>query len=137
MDAQNSEDRRLKIDEPYYYNLLEIISSSDVENQKIAFQIIENMDYEDNFVYILFLYRSCDVKKRAVWNQFAPNSCSFCEDLKDKYSLNVTGLYKSMKGKVTEDQQDFVSRQFSTSLLKTLSNYGYDFIEEIQFKIKW
>jgi hypothetical protein len=137
MDAENSEDRRLKIDEPYYNNLLEILNSNDIENQKIAFQIIENMDYEDNFVYILFLYRSCDMKKRMLWNDYAPNSCAFCEDLKKKYSLNVPGLHKSMKGKISEDQKDFVQRQFSESLKKVLVNYGHDFIKSLKIEIEW
>jgi hypothetical protein len=31
----------------------------------------------------------------------------------------------------------FVQNQFSKSLMNTMHNYGYDFIDDLQIKIKW
>lgn len=137
MDAKNTKNRRLKIDEEYYNSILSMIESPDDENLKLSFQIIENMDYEDNFIYILFLYRACTTQTRKLWAEIAPNSAKFCEDLKVKHSLNVIGLHATLKGKVSKQQEEFVNRQFGQTLMKTLRNYGYEFIENIDLKIKW
>ena len=40
MDATNTENRRLKIDEEYYNSILSMIESPDDENLKLSFQII-------------------------------------------------------------------------------------------------
>ena len=137
MDETNFEIGRVKIDEPYYDQLLQMITSEDDANKEIAYQVIEQMDYEDNFVYILFLYRSCNNTARNKWQELAPNSARFCEALKTNHSFTVIGLYNSLKGHVTPEQEDFVARQFGNSLKNQLQNYGYGFIEDIKFKIKW
>lgn len=137
MDETNIEDRRLIIDEEYYYKLYEMIDSSDKSNFELAVQIIENMDYEDNFVYILFLFRSASKQSKGMWSELAPKSYAFCESLRTQYSMNIIGLHNTLKGRVSPEQERFVDRQFATQLMKTLHNYGYDFIEDIEFKIKW
>jgi len=137
MDETNIEDRRLIIDEDYYYKLNDMLASSDEENVKIAIQLIEMMNYEDNFVYILFLFRNLNKKGREFWQEYGPQSFDYCSKLKTQYSMNVIGLHSTLKGKVSPEQENFVARQFSNQLMKTLHNYGYDFIEDIQFKIKW
>jgi hypothetical protein len=38
---------------------------------------------------------------------------------------------------VNKQQEEFVNRQFGQTLLKTLRNYGYEFIDDIYLKIKW
>lgn len=137
MDVKNTKNRRLKITEEYYNSILKMIASPNKEDLVLSLQIIENMNYEDNFIYILFLYRACNEPQRKLWIDIAPKSGNFCEDLKAKHTLNVIGLHKTLIGKVTKEQEDFVNKEFGKTLRNTMRNYGYDFIEEINLKIKW
>lgn len=137
MDVKNIKNRRLKITEEYYNSILKMIDSPNKEDLVLSFQLIENMNYEDNFIYILFLYRACSENQRKLWSEISPKSGKYCEDLKAKHTLNVIGLHKTLIGKVTKEQEEFVNKEFGKTLQSTMYNYGYHFIEEINLKIKW
>jgi hypothetical protein len=74
---------------------------------------------------------------KAAWKEVAPKSYMYCEKLKDQYSLNLVGIYNSVKNEISDEDKLFVQNQFSKSLMNTMHNYGYDFIDDLQIKIKW
>jgi hypothetical protein len=138
MDEKNTAiEQRLSINEEYYYQLLPLIKSSSKEDYELAFQIIENMNYSENFIYMIFLYKETTKSMKAAWKEVAPKSYMYCEKLKDQYSLNLVGIYNSVKNEINDEDKLFVQNQFSKSLMNTLHNYGYDFIDDLQIKIKW
>ena len=70
-------EQKLVIDKQYFYQLLELINSNNEEDYSLAFQIIENMEYSNNFMYILFLFRNCISSKRELWQKVAPESYNY------------------------------------------------------------
>ena len=131
-------EQKLLIDKQYFYQLLELINSNNEEDYSLAFQIIENMEYSNNFMYILFLFRNCISSKRELWQKVAPESYTYASSLKEKYSFNIQGMYSVLKNDtLTEEQKEFISEQFSKSLHDTLKNYGYSFLKRVTFELEW
>lgn len=125
----------VKIDKQIFDKLLEMSLSTDSSNHIVVKGILENIDIEDNIIYILCLYKEINTTyKHGIFS-----------DIKDKISkaypkiLNEYGQYTNCTWDdiynyaVTLQNEDFKSAVaciYSKSLQNTLESIGYDFLKK-------
>ena len=123
-------------------NLIAMGKSPDIENQILALQLIETVNFDEHLIYIMLLYKLGKIEPET-W--YIHGSKTY-KQLKRKWSyagLTMASVitYKrifAMLGTVKknkEEQIQFFLRYFGSYLEKQCKALGYDFIETLEIKI--
>lgn len=120
-------------------NTISMLESPDKENHLVGLKVLENIDYKENLVVLLLCYKFGNPKE-AGWIDDAPKAFKY---MKGKVKLNKqhTFTYKDIftaivKTKAAVGQMDLFLDYFSLYLSEQCKVLGYDFIGEIEMKVK-
>lgn len=129
---------QIKITEESFESLKNMLNSEDTDNTKTALTAICNLDFKVNIVYILLLFKECNVTANK-WEHWGETVYTMLSSLADDINKGIT-FKKSLEILVQyeapiEDLQFFLNR-FSTHLADTLYDLGYKEIDTIELTIK-
>lgn len=131
--------KQLTMTHERYTNICQMLNSSDVENHTIGLSILEEQPFKENAAFILLIKKEAPVSNK-LWETHAPQ---LYKELKDIRNLDVEKVltYKSILQALVEikapiDQIQFYLETFSKYLHKQIIAIGYDFIEDLELKIK-
>ena len=83
---------KVKLNKEETKNLLNMISSTDVENATVAFQVLENSDLKDYFGELIVLYKY-GKKDHITWEKEAPKAWKkISEHFVDKSAMSSGSL---------------------------------------------
>lgn len=124
-------------------NLIAMIKSSDESNHEMAKTILESIDIEENlqWVFIIIVFAG---KSERFWmyntfyNELTKRFGSFLQASLDNRSMSLTLLNTVLPNEV-KLRTEYVELYFELYFLemkKSLNQYGYDFVNDIQIKAK-
>lgn len=121
-----------------FSNLLEMGKSSDKENHVVLLSLLENLDFDKNFVFILIIRKQTNIAFE-LWKEHCPNVIT---------KLSSTGLdpsksptYKdmlraSLEVKAPEEDVQFLLKTLGDEIQTSIKSVGYDFVEKLDITIK-
>jgi hypothetical protein len=120
-----------------FYNLIQMGSSINIEDRTLALMLVESVDLKEHLVYVLLFKKLCKIDDK-LWIEHAPKTY---RKLKSIVDLQRTITYKTIfemlgKYKVNIEQMQFFLEYFSKYLAEQCKSLGYDFIDELEIKIK-
>lgn len=129
---------KLVLDADSFDSILAMLQSNDKENEEVAFSVINNCDKEKSLVYLLYLHRLSN-EKAIEWEKRAPLAFEYLKTT--GYTPDRETSYKDILDIIKASDIDEKSSEFSYSyfgkyLLDTIQKLGYDFVENIEVKIK-
>jgi|LakMenE01Jun11ns_1017448.scaffolds.fasta_scaffold9890294_2 hypothetical protein len=124
-------------------NLIAMIKSPDESNHEIAKTILESLDIEENlqWVFIIIVFAG---KSERFWmhnnfyNELTKRFGSFLQASLENRAMSLTLLNTVLPNEV-KLKSPYVELYFELYFLemkKSLNQYGYDFVNEIQIKAK-
>lgn len=129
-----------------YKNLIRMLNSPDEENAIVALECLNNVDFKENMVLIMCLYKNCRHSEKfwienanAIYNKL--KDISMIEDSSSyrhqaKAMTNRRILEKAKEHDASNEQIKVFAECVTEELLIGLEQYGYDFIESINITIK-
>ncbi len=136
MDAKDTTDTRLVIDEASYKNLKGMLNSTP-EDVQVALSCIKTLNKQRNYVAIAFLRQTtrCDFFK---WAEQCKTHLKYQESLGIPvgYIIKFSDIYKALDNETAykdENKKFFTARyiEFLESILEKM-----DFVESIEIKVK-
>jgi len=120
-----------------FENLIKMGSSSDIENQMLALQLIETVSFNEHLVYIMLLKKLGKIDS-ITWTKHGNKTY---QKLSKVIDVNKVITYKKIFDllstvKANKDQVEFFLNYFAEYLEKQCKALGYDFIETLEIKIK-
>ena len=120
-----------------FYNLIDMGSSLNKEDQVLALCLIESIELKEHLVYVLLFRKLCKIED-AMWLEHCPTTY---KKLKKVVDLQKTVTYKTIfevlgKAKVDIEQMQFFLDYFSKYLSEQCKSLGYDFIDQLEIRIK-
>lgn len=122
-----------------YASLIKMLHSSDEENAVVALQCIDHMDFNDNMVTILMLYKKANIPY-TFWKEHAPNTVKLLKTcgVSGERVLTYADIMSIMRAKKADAYQlQLFVEGINETIKNDLVEYGYDFIEEISVKVKY
>lgn len=122
-----------------FENVLRMMESTDIENRSVALGILEQLDYSENLAFIL-LCKKHGAASAHEWEQQAPNLYKKLAAIPgmdmNRAITYKTALHhlKAMNAPVAQIQ--FFLDEFSRYLVRQLQSMGYDFIEDLEIRMK-
>ena len=130
----------MKLEKDTYLTVKKMLESSDKENMVLAFECIENTNFEENMIYILLLLRETNIDNLA-WIDNAPKTVANLEKNVYHDSLsNATTDFRKLgtilrEHKASEEDYQFFMIRYA-DFLKNTFNQDEDIIEDIIITIK-
>lgn len=137
MDAKDTTDTRLVIDEASYENLKKMLDSTP-EDVQVALSCIKRLDIKRNYVAIAFLRKQNDRCPASLWEKECKTHLAYQKSLGipiDK-AIKISDIYKSLDTATAykdENKKFFIARyiEFLESTLIVM-----DFVESIKITVK-
>ena len=136
MDAKDSKDKRLVIDEAYYKNLKKMLNASP-EDVQVALSCIKTLDKQRNFAAIAFLRKNtkCDILN---WIQQCNTHLKYQENLGIPvgYHIKISDIYRALGNETAykDENKKFFTARYVEFLKSTIA--GMDFVESIEITVK-
>lgn len=121
-----------------YDNLYKMMISPDNQNAVLALSLLETVDFKNNLVPILLLYKKTSISSE-YWKEHAPKLWAKLKKhgVSSDNPLTYKQILEIIKDKkVSEDQVNIFIQSVNDTLKNHLCDYGYDFIEKIEIKLK-
>jgi hypothetical protein len=127
---------KVKLNKEETKNLLNMISSTDVENATVAFQVLENSDLKDYFGELIVLYKY-GKKDYTVWEKEAPKSWKkISEYFLDKPGMSSGRCLSIMTDKkASKESLELYFENFVGDMIGFLDQLGYP-AEKFDISIK-
>jgi hypothetical protein len=128
-----------KLTEQNYFNLLDMINSTDAENHTIAKALISNLDVKENLVYLILLYK--ELPSGNTRKQFFDEKV--IEDLKLYFEVDLGYTHVDWDNIInyfSAPNQDplhlgFCLSRFSHDLTSRLNDAGFAFINNYKINL--
>jgi hypothetical protein len=125
----------INIDKERFDSLLKMLRSTD-EDVVMAMSVLNNVDVKHNFTKIILLIRLSDLKED-VWKNYCRKVMSWLSaNNLEKFSWQKMFDFILKKKAPAEDLQFFLD-VFAESLFKSISNVGYEFLNNVEIKLKY
>jgi hypothetical protein len=117
---------KVKLNKEETKNLLNMISSTDVENATVAFQVLENSDLKDYFGELIVLYKY-GKKDHITWEKEAPKAWKkISEHFVDKSAMSSGKCLSIMtEKKASKDSLELYFENFVGDMIGFLDQLGY------------
>jgi len=128
----------IKLTAETHDNIVEMMNSIDLENRVVALNCIENVDFNENLVYILLLKKQGGASS-SEWSTHAPNTSKLLKGIGINLDTSLTWkqyLEILIKRDTTPDKIQFYLDRFVAVIHKSITALGYDFIETLEVKVK-
>jgi outer membrane protease len=136
MDAKDTTDERLVIDEARYKNLKAMLNSTP-EDVQVALSCIKTLNKQRNYVAIAFLRQNtrCDFSN---WAKYCKTHLKYQESLGIPvgYVIKISDIYKALDNETAykDENKKFFTARYAEFLESTLAKM--DFVESIEIKVK-
>ena len=136
MDAKDTTDTRLVIDEASYKNLEKMLNSSP-EDVHVALSCIKTLNKQRNYVAIAFLRQNtrCDFLK---WAMHCNTHLKYQESIGIPvgYVIKTSDIYKALDNEIAykDENKKFFTARYAEFIESTLAKM--DFVESIEIKVK-
>lgn len=128
--------KKVKLNKEETKNLLNMISSTDVENATVAFQVLENSDLKDYFGELIVLYKY-GKKDHITWKKEAPKAWKkISEHFVDKSTMSSGKCLSIMtEKKASKESLELYFENFVGDMIGFLDQLGYP-AEKFEISIK-
>jgi hypothetical protein len=118
-------------------NIVNMLQSSDKEDQTVALIALENMKIKENMLALLFAYKLGNPDQK-MWSDNAPKAHAALEESrKISKSSSFQQIFKYvMEQKLPKEAMELFLKMFSDYLTGQCKSMGYNFIDGIEMKIK-
>jgi hypothetical protein len=128
-----------KLTEQNYFNLMDMINSTDTENHTVAKALISNLDVKENLVYLILLYKelSSANKRKDFFGE------KVMADLKLYFDVDLSYAHVDWDNIInyfSAPNQDplhlgFCLSRFSHDVHNRLSDAGFNFIKDYKINL--
>ncbi len=123
-----------------FESMLKMVQSTDKESQGLGLSILEQQDYENNLVAILFATKFSSFDE-SFWKENAPNARAHLRAIKN-VNLQKILTFKAIfdllvQQKVNPEQMEFFMHFFNKDMLDSMHARGYTFVTDIKTTLKW
>lgn len=126
------------LSEEKYKNILAMLTSPDTENIVIGLNLIENIDFKDEFVQLSFLKKESDIDN-SIWKKHAPIKSIQLNKYNQFVDLSYYNILNSMcLNGASADEFKFYIEKYSKHLENLYNHYlkGYNKNRSIELEIK-
>jgi hypothetical protein len=126
------------IDINNYHNFWALLKSPDKENSVVALSILNNADFRVSLPYILLLFKDQSKEDRLLWAREAP---ALFEKLKamdviPDSNLSFKKILDLVSKECSTESVQFVIDEFTVLIRRYLIEWGFTFIEDLDFTLK-
>lgn len=132
------EQSTITVDIKSYENFWALLMSPDKENTVVALTILNNANFRESLPYILLLFKYQTDAEREVWIVNAPDLFKKLEGIGIKISDKISHakIIELTKEYCDEEAIQFVLDKFTVLIQKYLIEWGFNFLEDAEIKIK-
>lgn len=130
-------EEKVYLNEENFDGVKQMLTSNDEGSHEVAYTLLNNLDYEDNKVFIFCLFKDLNNEN------YFPNGTKMPELTKaieiDKISIaNISfrTIYETAVERNNKNELSFVLNLFKRDLISILQDYGFSFLEYLDIEIK-
>jgi hypothetical protein len=119
-----------------YEEVLKMLNSSDKESCLLGMAIIDSVDFNQNIVCIMLLYKNSTCERKD-WESELPHIVKKIVKLNGDEKVTYNSIFKMFKRiSVPMDQIELYMKTLNSFILSVFKESGYDYIESITVKFK-